>query len=129
MDFRNFFSSSTLSTSIIESLTCFFNVDNFIILASIDSYVINFIAHTYFVCPIRCTRPTACYSIAGFHQGSIKNTLFAHYKFKPTEPVFRVMIRTCTFSDFLNYVKVSCRVSELSVPFTLKYGIFYCLSV
>jgi hypothetical protein len=56
-------------------------------------YVINLMALTCLICPILCTLPIACSSIAGFHHGSIKNTQFADYKFKPTEPVFKVITK------------------------------------
>ena len=79
-----------------ESLIFFFKTKYFNIFTYIDCCVMNFLTYIYFFCPILCTRPIACISTAGFHQGSMKNILFAVYKFKPTEPVFKVITRTLT---------------------------------
>lgn len=100
------FTMSSMSNT--ESLTSFLMKDNFKILASIDYYVINLMASTYFFCPILWTLPTACSYMAGFHQGSIKNTLLAASIFNPTDPIFSVRIRIFMFGFVLNYLIFSC---------------------
>lgn len=91
-----------------ESLTSFFIKDNFNIFVYIDYDVINLIASTSFFCPILCTLPTACSYIAGFHQGSIKNTLLAVSIFNPTDPILSVRIKIFIFGLVLNYLIFSC---------------------
>ena len=106
--FEYLLSLTMSSISNTESFTSFLINDNFRILASIDYYVINLMASTYFFCPILWTLPTACSYMAGFHQGSIKNTLLAASIFKPTDPIFNVRIRIFILGFVLNYFIFSC---------------------
>lgn len=57
---------------------------------------------TYLVCPMRCTRPTACNSWAGFKAGSTNNTCVASMMFRPLEPVCRGRRSTPTRESCLN---------------------------
>ena len=58
--------------------------------SSKDPSITNLIVVTSFVCPILCTRASACSSTVGFHWGSIMYTLDA-----------AVMSRLCSVSDIL----------------------------
>lgn len=58
--------------------------------SSKDPSITNLIVVTSFVCPIRCTRASACSSTVGFHWGSIMYTLDA-----------AVISRLCSVSDML----------------------------
>ncbi len=49
---------------------------------------------TTFFCPIRCARPAACSSMAGFHQRSYKMTVSAPVRFNPVPPAFKEIRKT-----------------------------------
>ena len=57
---------------------------------------------TYLVCPILCTRPTACSSWAGFIAGSTNNTCVASMILRPLDPVCKGRRRTPTEESCLN---------------------------
>ena len=56
----------------------------------------------YLVWPIRCTRPTACSSWAGFKAGSTNSTCVASMMFSPLEPVWSGKRSTPTIASCLN---------------------------
>lgn len=107
------------------SLTCFFEKALFNTRTYIVSYVINFMASTSLYCPNLWVLPKACYSTPGFHHGSIKNILFATYKFKPTEPVFNVIMRATTLGSVLNYEILLCLSSNVLFPSIVTHWIPY----
>ena len=83
-------------------LKFFFSVFNSNILVSIDLSIMNRTISTSLFCPILCTLSIACYSTAGFHQGSIKNTLFAATKLSPTPAVFKDTKNILTEGSYWN---------------------------
>ena len=76
---------------------------------------------TYLVCPMRCTRPTACNSWAGFKAGSTNNTCVASMMFRPLEPVCRGRRSTPTRESCLNVCRFDC--GEKNYHITIKPSI------
>lgn len=108
-----YFSIKYLSLSILlsESLSLllktnwlkfFFYVFNSTILIYIDLSIINLTTSTYFFWPILWTLYIAWSYTPGFHQGSIKNTLFAAIRFNPTPAVFNETKNIFTWGLFEN---------------------------
>ena len=97
--------------------------------SSTESFVTNVTTLTSLSCPKRCTLLIACYSIKGFHHGSIIKTKLATCKLRPKEPTLRVMIRTCIYLTSSNILILSPFVFELSEPVITIFFIFSRLIV
>ena len=102
-------------------LSIFFYVFNSSIRVSIVLSMINLTISTGLVWPIRWTRSIACSSTAGFHQGSIKNTLLAATKFNPTPAVLRETKKIWTLGSYWNDFTILVRYLWVLLPYMRTY--------
>lgn len=83
--------------------------------------MINLTIYTGLFWPIRCTLSIACSSTAGFHQGSIRNTLLAATKLRPTPAVFKETRKICTFGSYWNDLTILVRYLWVLLPSIRTY--------
>ncbi len=117
--FLRFFEQSLSST---KSLKSFFWFPIKLMTSSILFSMMNLVASTLFYCPYLCSLPIAWSSTAGFHHGSMKNSLLAISRFSPAYPHLVDIIKTLTSSFYLKALSISYLSETVSRPTSLNAG-------
>mmetsp|Transcript_24384 Transcript_24384/g.58441 ORF Transcript_24384/g.58441 Transcript_24384/m.58441 type:complete len:274 (+) Transcript_24384:387-1208(+) len=87
----------------------------------------NFVTWTMLSCPIRCIRSTACSSLPLFHHGSTMMPRHAMVRLSPWQQHFVLMRKTLIRGSRLNCATLCPRVSKLSDPSMVRWGILSSL--